>query len=246
MWTPGALASEARPYRNDVWRIVELQYQAATMVLVDGLAQQDLLERMLEDSKPVLPPACRGMDFLLATPFRYAPYPYGSRFRRAHQPEGAFYGAENAETAIAEIAFYRLLFFAESPGTVLPGAAVQHTAFGAVVVAEKTIDLTVGALAADAARWTHPTEYGPCQDLADAARAAGIDAIRYRSVRDPDGRQNLAVLSPAALTGKRAGMLQTWHILLRPQANAVQAWCEMPRIRLEFSRATFAADPRLA
>ena len=51
-----------------------------------------------------------GLHPLLAAPFRYAPYPKGSRFRRANQREGAFYAAESVITAVAEMAFYRFLF----------------------------------------------------------------------------------------------------------------------------------------
>lgn len=243
MWTQDALSSEARPYAGKVWRVVEQQYIAATMVLTDTLEEQARLEQLLEETKPLLPPACRGMDFLLATPFRYQPYPYGSRFRRAGQRDGAFYAAENVSTAIAEIAFYRLLFFSESPGTVLPAAAVQHTAFGADVRAARAIDLTAPPLDGDVAAWTDRTQYERCQELADAARAAKIEAIRYQSARDVPGRANVAVLSPAALAGKVPGMLQTWHVLVRP--GIVKAWCEMPVLRIEFTPDQFG-DPRLA
>ena len=61
-----------------------------------------------------------GLDYLLATPFRYAPYPHGSRFRRARQRQGCFYGSERVETAVAEAAFYYLTFFLASPGTPVP------------------------------------------------------------------------------------------------------------------------------
>jgi len=108
MWTPGALASNTFAYAHDIWRVVETQFRAATMRITDTLAEQAALERVLERTKPPLPPECIGLDFLLAAPFRYAPYPTGSRFRRADQPEGAFYASEVVETAIAETAFHRL------------------------------------------------------------------------------------------------------------------------------------------
>lgn len=244
MWIADALASEARPYRNDVWRVVETQYRAATLRITDTLEEQAILEDVLEESKPPLPRGCEGLHYLLATPFRYAPYPLGSRFRRAHQPDGVFYGAENLATAIAETAFYRLLFLAESPDMHAPQQPVEHTAFSVRCHTDRHIDLTHAPLDRDRARWTHTTDYAPCQELADAARACGIEAIRYESVRDPDRRANFAALSPTCFAAAEPKERRTWQVFAR--RDAVQAWCEHPLQRMEFTRAQFAADPRLA
>ena len=53
------------------------------------------------------------------------------------------------ETAVAEIAFYRLLFFAESPGTPWPKDAAEYTAFAAAIRSERAVDLTEPPLARD-------------------------------------------------------------------------------------------------
>jgi hypothetical protein len=243
-WTPDALASEARPYAADIWRVVESQYKAATVKITDSLEEQELLERILERSKPPVPSECDRLHFLLATPFRYAPYPYGSRFRRARQREGAFYAAEKVETAIAETAFYRMLFFAESPDTQLPANPVEHTAFSVACKTSRHLDLTAPPLRRDDTLWLHPTDYAPCQDLADAARAASIELIRYESVRDPLHGLNVAVLSCASFASRAPKVRQTWHIF--PRHHAVQAWCESPAVAIEFRREQFAADPRLS
>ena len=88
MWTAHALASEVRDLAGNAWRVVESQSQVATMKLVDDLDEQAILEAELDRSKPAVPASCKGLDYLLATPFRYAPYPHGSRFRRAGQRAG--------------------------------------------------------------------------------------------------------------------------------------------------------------
>lgn len=244
MWTAAALGFEARAWSGLVWRVVESQARVSTMKLVDTLAEQDLLERILDRGKPALPPEAAGLHYLLATPFRYAPYPNGSRFRRALQPEGCFYGAEAVATAIAEQAFYRLLFFQEAPTVPPPARATEHTAFAVSVVCDASLDLTAPPLSRDAPAWTHLTDYAACQDLADAARAGGIGALRYRSVRDPDGGMNVALLSPAAFATQEPVMAETWHLFV--QSAAVQAFREMPRAALEFTRAGWSSDPRLA
>src|SRR5690606_18386095 len=182
IWTPAALSSEARPFSGPVWRFVEAQHRVSTLKLVDTLDEQALLEELLEESKPSLPPECRGLDYLLATPFRYgAVYPHGSRFRRAGRTQGVFYCAETVETALAEMAFYRLLFFAESPSTPLPANATDYTAFSALLAVERAVDLTHAAMAG-AGNWRDPVDYADCQNLADAARAEDVSVIRYASV----------------------------------------------------------------
>jgi hypothetical protein len=243
MWTPGALASEARRYEGSIWRVVEAQHKVATMRITDSLEEQALLEEILEASKPLVPEDCRHLDYLLYTPFRYAPYPYGSRFRRAQQPEGVFYASEVVETAIAETAFYQLLFFTESPEAKLPSSAGEYTAFSAHCATARHIDLTASPFNRDRATWTHPTGYEACQDLADTTRAADIAILRYESVRDPSHRANIALLACVAFTDTAPRSLQTWHIFTR--RHAVQARCETTRTQMEFRREDFAADPRL-
>ena len=61
--------------------MVESQHIAATMKLVDNRDEQDLLESLLESSKPAQPDDTAGLDYLLATPFRYSSKRGGSRFR---------------------------------------------------------------------------------------------------------------------------------------------------------------------
>src|SRR5690606_29412919 len=186
IWTPAALSSEARIISGSFWRLVEAQYQVSTMKLVETVDEQTLLESLLEETKPAFPPECAGLDYLLATPFRYGSvYLHGSRFRRAGRTPGVYYAAENVDTALAEMAFYRLLFYAESPATPLPANASDYTAFSARIATERAIDLTLPPLAKDEAAWTDPVDYTACQALADTARAGDIEVILYRSVRDP-------------------------------------------------------------
>jgi len=244
-WTPGALSSEARPLSGTCWRLVEAQHKVSTLKLVDTVEEQALLEELVEATKPTLPSECDGLHYLLATPFRYgAVYPMGSRFRRAGLTEGVFYAAEAPQTAVAELVFWRLLFFAESPDTPWPANAAEYTAFSAAYGTRKAIDLTRGKLAKDHAQWTHLTDYAACQALAETARAAKLEIIRYRSVRDPNQGHNLALLTPRAFSRPKPIAQQTWRVRL--SAAGAQALCEQPKSGITFGRATFAADPRIA
>jgi hypothetical protein len=241
-WTTDALRSEARPHAGPAWRLVEAQHRVATLKLVDSLAEQAVLEQVLEATKPPVPEECRHLDYLLFTPFRYRPYPRGSRFRRAGLTPGVWYGAERAETAVAEMVFYRFLFFAESPATPFPDDAAEYTAFSAELATPVALDLTRGALAADRERWTGPTDYAACQDLAETARAIGAGVIRYASVRDPRGH-NLAVLDCRVFAKPQPVERQTWR--LRIGRHGGQALREHPPLGLEYAPHAFAPDPRL-
>jgi hypothetical protein len=244
-WTPAALASELRKFSGRCWRLVEAQHRVSTLKIVENLAEQQLLEDLIDGTKPTVPPECRKLDYLLSTPFRYdAEYPKGSRFRRAGRTLGVYYAAETPETAAAEMAFYRLLFFAESPATQWPSDAAEYTAFAVSLTTELLIDLTEPPLVSDRAQWTDPTDYEPCQSLAQACRDAKTEVIRYESVRDPRGGTNLAVLTCDVFAEARPVDRQTWRFRL--SSSGVQAICEFPSLGLEFDRTAFAADPRIA
>jgi hypothetical protein len=246
-WTPDALSSERRRLSCRCWRIVEAQHRVSTMKLVDTLAEQERLELLLEASKPPLPPECQHLHYLLATPFRYgAPYPRGSRFRRAGLTPGVFYASATARTAVAEMAFHRLLFFAESPATPWPSNAGEYTAFAVQLRSASGLDLTAAPLAADRERWTHTTDYAACQELADTARIAGVELLKYESVRDPapKGGIDFALLTCRAFVCREPLERQTWRMLLGGQG--VHAFCDDPDARLAFDRKAFADDPRIA
>lgn len=242
IWTHAKLSSELRTYGRLVWRLVEAQYVVSTMKLVDTLAEQEIVETLVEATKPPVPPECQGLHFLLSTPFRYAPYPSSSRFRRAGLSPGVYYAAEDQRTAAAETAFYRLLFFAESPATPWPANPLECTGFSVAVFSHRSLDLTKPPLDADEPVWRHPVEYGPCQDLADAARKASAEILRYASARAPGAC--VAVLACGAFAEPAPRDRETWRIGVSP--SGAFALREFPVARLEFDRSAFAADPRIA
>jgi len=242
--TPDALESELLPWQGNGWRLVEAQHLVSTLKLVDDLDEQSLLEEVIDGTKPPVPEECRHLDYLLSTPFRYgSPYPAGSRFRRAGLTDGVYYCSQTVETAVAEMAFYRLLFFSESPKIGFPDLAASYTALCAAISTERSVDLTVPPLVSHSAIWMHPTDYDACQRFADTARALDADLIRYTSVRDPGRGANLAVLRCRAFKKPAPIARQSWRLAIT--AHGVSALCEAPRRRISFPAELFAADPRL-
>jgi hypothetical protein len=197
-WTPPAVASESKFSEVTLWRAVEAQHVVATRALVDTLAEQEILESVLEASKPPVPTRCSGLDYLLYTPFRYPPTARGSRFRSYHDP-GVWYGAEAVRTSCAELGYWRWRFVQDSRGlNRLDG--VPHTVFQAVARG-KCMDLRAAPFAPDRSMWANPEDYSACQALARTARLAETQIIRYASVRDPEHGGCGAVLDCRAFCG---------------------------------------------
>ena len=138
VWNPGWVQEHTQPLAMHAFRMVETQHIAATMRLVDTAAEQDLLEQMLDASKPPLPPEAQGIHYLLAAPFRYLP-PTGSRFRSAHMP-GIWYGADDPYCACAEIAYWRQRFLLDSAGLITQHLLTDHSLYEAAVQG-RAIDL---------------------------------------------------------------------------------------------------------
>jgi hypothetical protein len=244
IWTAPSLAREALPFAAPCWRLAKPPSGLGILKLVDTVEEQAVLQRSVQDAA-LLPPACRHLDNALSASFSRRPaYPAPSRFRRAGFSPGVFYAAERVATAVAETAFYYLLGFVASPATPWPREPAVFQAFSAAVATGRAVDLTAPPLNADAPAWTHPTEYGPCQDFADQCRAADVAVIRYRSVRDPGHGDNVAVLDCAGFAKPAPMDRQNWRI--RINAFGIQALCLNPETRIGFDRETFAADPRLA
>jgi hypothetical protein len=197
MSTLFVLASEVRPDRGRVIRVVEGQHQISTNRLAGNAADQALLEALADDVKPPLPEAARRLPWLLASPFRYG-LGRPSRFRAADVLPGIFYAAEDVETAIAETAHWRLVAFSRSPEFLRPRTPTPMSAFSVLVRTDRALDLAVGELASGDDRWTHPTDYSATQQLAADARDIGVEAIRAPSARRTGGI-NVAILEPAVL-----------------------------------------------
>lgn len=245
MSTISVPASDATPqpsdctlYAGTVWRLVEAQHRISTNRLTASPDDQALLEDLVEAAKPTMPVAARGLHYLLGTPFRYG-HTTSSRFRRAHERPGIFYASEHVATALAETAYWRLLFFSRSPGFTPPTTVVEHSAFTISVDLVRAIDLTDEPWSHNAAQWMDPTDYTACQQFAGHARQIGAQGLLYASVRDPGHRRNLALFDPAGFSAPSPSIQQTWHF--RYEDGTLTAFAAFPSdARHSFTFADFA------
>ena len=185
-----------KPLACKAWRVVEGQYTSSTRKLVDSLAEQAILEDLLEENaKPPMPEmdCTQSLHYLLTSPFRYKTC--GSRF--GHQHEIAlWYGSLELKTCFAEIAFYRFAFYAATVGQLKKNTAVKHTAYQASVRSQRSVALDAVPFTQYRQQLSAPDSYADTQPLGTAMRAAGIEVFSYASARQKGGH-NIGVFTPA-------------------------------------------------
>jgi len=209
IWAGCQSTARPRPLHGTLLRMVESQEQVATTAIVDTLAEQALLEDLLERTKPPRPLNAERLHYLLATPWRYPPLKYGSRFGKRHEPS-LFYGALGLTAVLAETAYYRFLF---RVGMVTPPEAAyrtQHTLFAANYQASRGLRLQDAPFDRYHTPLTDPADYSATQQLGGQLREAGIEAFEYVSARDPEGGLNLALFTPEALDGDNPLWQEEW------------------------------------
>ncbi|MBD3619087.1 MAG: RES family NAD+ phosphorylase [Chromatiales bacterium] len=242
LWAACGLEDVIHPIRGEFWRIVESQEQVATARLVDNLAEQGLLEELLEGVKPAPRSGSEHLDYLLMTPFRYPPLRHGSRFGRAYEPS-LLYGALAPTTALAECAYYRFVFRA-GMATPPPGPInTRHTLFRAGYATKQGLQLQQAPCERFRATLANPAGYGATQALGSAMRTAGVIAFEYPSARDPEGGDNVALFEPAGLYGRRPRERQEWLCELTAE---VVTFLHVPTRKTQvFARAVFEVEGRL-
>lgn len=206
------------------------------MKLVDSVDEQAVLEDLLDTSKPSVPAACQHLHYLQYTPFRYAAR-HATRFRERGDRRGVYYASESVKTCATEVAFYRVLFYLDSPDTQPSARPFEMTAFR-TQVSGSCFDVHH---VPDPSPYMHPVDYGACHALASQVREQNGAIIRFPSVRDKGG-VNLAVMTCSAFDGG-IGATQGWWF--RFAEHGLFAAERFGVGRLEFPFDMFRDDPRV-
>lgn len=245
IWTQCEGPRRVRPLAARAWRVVEAQHKVSTRRLCDTLEEQHLLEEIIEEVKPPRPtgPAFADLHFLLFTPFRHPPLPYGSRFGAATD-RGIWYGALLVETCLAEKAYYQMLFAAGTAAT-LSNLTCIWSAFQAEIRAPRGIDLTAAPFSRFEAEISSPTSYAATHALAARLRAAQVVACLFVSARCPRRGTAAALFEPAFGSRRPVGAPQTWRSTLTGDGCEVTPVNAADPEVLVFPRARFEVDGRL-
>lgn len=209
VWSQCQSHITATPISGELIRLVESQEQIATSHLVDDLEKQALLEQLLEQSKPAAFIDTGNLHYLLSTPFRYPPLPWGSRFGSALEP-GLFYGSKHLHTTLAEAAFYRFIFWYDMATPPTDKYLTQHTLFAAEYCTDRGLQLQSQPFSAYQAQLTHPQDYTTTQQLGHYMHQFGIEAFEYVSARDAEKGLNVALFSPNAFSSEKPTYQQDW------------------------------------
>lgn len=179
-----------------LFRYAEDQERSVTRALVPSIDEHEILERLLDDSKPPTPDNAANQHYLLSTAFRYPPLPFGSRFGTPHE-RGILYASESYHALQMELAFYRFSFYHDIDK---PPAYIQsnHVLFEFDYSANRAIDLTdlEGGLNESL---TRPSDYTWTQSVGRWCRSQDIGALRYPCARGGPSGINVAVLDPTAI-----------------------------------------------
>ena len=241
IWTQCAGRTRLRPLAGDAWRVVEPQHLVATRKLVDSDAEQQLLEALIESTKPALPEG--RLHFLLTTPFRYPPLRYGSRFGTRAQ-RGIWYGSVAQRTAFAETAYYRLLFL-EGTAAELAPLHVELSAFRASFRSERGVDLAALPFAEFRDRISSPVSYRESQRLGYEMREAGVHVFRYWSARDRQGGLNVGLFTPKGFSSRKPTVPETWSCVVARDGVEMTKKDVFARASFRFERGEFEVEGRL-
>lgn len=193
------------------WRMVEAQHISSSRDLVESAEEHDLLEKLLENSKP---PITNEKHYLIFTPFRYPPLAYGSRFGNTFEP-ALWYGSVTIYTALAEVAFYRLKFFDDTSAN-LEYIEIPMTAFQAYIQTQKGIDLTEPPFNKYQDNISNKTSYDFSQNLGTEMRSAKIETFIFTSARDKKQGRNVASFTPEVFKKKDMqyiSNMQNWRCI---------------------------------
>ncbi len=243
IWTRCGGRRNRIAFEGKGWRVVEAQHRISTRRLVDTDEEQAVLEELIDRSKPPVPPDCAGLHYLLATPFRHPPLTRGSRFGARHE-RSIFYASIALSTAFAEVAYYRLLFLEGTRAAIEP-VVVDLSAFQVQLRTEVAIDLTRPPFDAWEAEISDPLSYRTSQRLGAEMRQDGIELAVYRSARDPEKGDNLAVFSPTCFARRKPSVPQTWLSVATREAVEVSRRDYFERQSYRFPRTVFEIDGRL-
>lgn len=208
-WDACLAAAQPQVISGVLLRMVESQEQVATNQLVSSLGRQAALEEMLEATKPPTRAGSDQLHYLLATPFRYPPLKWGSRFGKRSEPS-LFYGSLQTQTVLSESAYYRFVFWHGMATPPRRKLDTQHTMFGAEYRTDQGLRLQAAPFIAHRAALTHPSDYQASQELGAKMRTAGMQAFEFVSARDLLGGINVALFTPEAFAKADPIAQSTW------------------------------------
>ncbi len=211
-----------KPLSAEVFRVAESQQKVATNMLVDTLQEQRILEEMLDRVKPRIPQDCDQFDYLIYTPFRYPPLKHGSRFGKKIHPS-IFYGSKKLDTAFAELAYYRFVYYDGMMAAPKKKQKVTHHAsFSVGLETQRGVALNEPPFSKLKNKISHPNSYIDSQKVGEEMREKEIEAFTYFSARAA-GEVNIGIFSCKAITSYLPSALKHWSCITREKSVTIRS-----------------------
>ncbi|OSM08772.1 putative RES domain-containing protein [Magnetofaba australis IT-1] len=122
-----------------------------------------------------------------------------------------YYGSFTIQTALAECAYYRLVFWA---GMEVPPPSnqlfSQHTSFSVDFDCSPGVELHQPPFLEQQDLLLNKQDYRASQQLGNALRQQGVQGFSYRSARCPNSGLNGALFTPDALVSNKPKEKQAW------------------------------------
>jgi len=244
LWQSAKANQYIAPLSMKLYRMVENQEEVATTLITSNAAEQNILEELLELSKPSQSSELEKRHYLIKTPFRYPPLAYGSRFGSILEPS-LFYGAKDRQTVLAEVAYYRFRFLADienSQALTQYNLQSNHTVFYVNAHSERAIQLTKAPFKELKQELSAPDNFNLSQLLAKDMRKNGIELFSYFSARSPNGI-NGAAFTHSAIKSQSPKEMENWQCLT--QLNRVVFHNTDKKQIEEFSLESFCINGQL-
>lgn len=233
--------SDIKPLRILCQRMVESQESIATNEIVDTLEEQALLEELLEKSKPNLPNAALGLHYLLATPFRYPPLNWGSRFGVRNE-RGIFYGSLETRTLLHEVAYYTFVFLNGLRAPLPKPLKTRHTQFSVELQTDRAVLLNDPKFDDIQSRLRHLSDYTFTQQLGSHMRALSVQAFLFYSARDPGDGLNAGVFDPSCFKGQEPRGEREWFCQVDRSAQAIHFYCPSTKQSEQFAASRYRVN----
>ncbi len=247
IWTQCAPKFKFTKYDGKPWRVVEAQHVVATRKLVDSDEEQAILEDLIDSAKPPKPydEECQSYHYLIWTPFRYPPLPFGSRLGSPDR-RGLWYGSKEIETAFAEKAYYTFLFRSGSRTDFgIFDAAI--TVFRAAVSSSACADMTRPPFGKFESELASPVSYAASQSVGSGLRDRDAEVICFRSARCLDRGHNVAVMKISAFQESRPQDDSSWFCVSSEKTVEFKpvGFQVVAARRTIFNRSDFEVDGKL-
>lgn len=190
------------------WRVVEAQHLLSTRALVDSIEEHQILEELIESSKPDIE---YNHNYLIFTPFRYPPLPYGSRFGSTYEPS-LWYGSLDLETAFAEVSYYIQKFRFDTKADI-GQLNLVHTAFKTNVISNHAVRLEEPPFQEFRTLISDKDNYQHSQTLGTKMRHAAVEAFTFYSARGSKDKLNIGIFSSNVFSPEKNNYIshqQTW------------------------------------